>query len=143
MEIDAEALINLSSAVRYKRNTLHLKYFSNDVRMEMLLIIWLHEPNESIGISDYINTLSTAPKTDSSMQLFVREMIELECFVVTKCDKASRKHLLLGECLKHEAQQYFSILLQVIDTTASEAQKTFNTKETPLPHTNLGNKRFN
>lgn len=100
--INQQYLSALVGAMCDKRRTRFLKYFSNDVRMELLFSIWRQENDEEVGISDIVAGLSTAPKTNSGMQLFLREMIGLGCFEVMDGVKASKKHLRLNDTLRRE-----------------------------------------
>lgn len=84
--------------------------------MELLLSIWQSEKDELAGISTYVCAVSTSPQTDSAMHLFIREMIGLGCFIVTNGPKASKKHLLLCNQLRGEAENYFTILALATET---------------------------
>ena len=110
--LDTEYLKALVGAMSAKRSTKLLKYFSNDVRMELLFSIWRHEGDLTVGMLDYIAGLSTAPKTNSGMQLFLREMVSLGCFEVVDGEKASRKHLYLSDCLRSELTLHVMQLME-------------------------------
>ena len=110
--IDQQYLNALVGAMCKKRRTKFLKYFSNDVRMELLFSVWRHENNGEVGISDIVAGLSTAPKTNSGMQLFLREMIGIGCFEVKDGDKASKKHLRLNDNLRREVTLHVLCLLE-------------------------------
>ena len=111
-QIEPKYIAALVGAMCDKRRTRFLKYFSNDVRMELLFSIWRQENNEDVGISDIVAGLSTAPKTNSGMQLFLREMIGLGCFDVEDGVKASKKHLRLNETLRREVTLHVLGLLE-------------------------------
>ena len=112
---------NIIGAMNKKRKTKFLKYFSNDVRMELLFSILQSEGNDAVGISDVVVGLSTAPKTNSGMQLFLREMIGIGCFEVKEGVKASKKHLVLSAALRREIAEH---VLDLLDH--SEDQKSDN-----------------
>ena len=120
MDIDTEYLSALVDAISSKRKTKLLKFFFNDVRMELLFSIWRNEGNEAFGIADCISGLSTSPKTDSSMNQFIREMIALGCFCVLCSSKASRKHLVLSPELRKELMEHLVCLLRSSDNKNDE-----------------------
>lgn len=96
-----------------KRQTGAMKRFDNDLKLEMLLLISLHENDEEWGIADYINCISASPQSNSSMHGFIRDLLEDDILVATETSKKSRKHLMMSERLRKEVNAYFKVLANV------------------------------
>lgn len=94
-------------AYNYKRQqTVYLKRFDSDTRMELLYLILVNEAKIEWGIADYLDDLSTSPQSNSSMHLFIRDLIKDGALIVCTEHKLTSKHLVLSEQLRMEVDQY-------------------------------------
>ena len=97
-------------ALDYKsRQTQFLKLFNDDTKIELLFIIQKHEKDFHWNISKYLYSLRKSPQSDSRMNLFVRELLEIGALESCSEFKATSKHLLLSSVLRSELRKFLLI----------------------------------
>lgn len=94
-------------ALNYKnRETNFLKLFSDDIKLEFLLLVLKHEEEYNWNISRYLFALSTSPQSDSRMHLFIRYLLKIGALNSSSKYKSSSKHLLISDCLRAELKKF-------------------------------------
>lgn len=109
-----------------KRGTRCMKYFDNDIKMELLFLIYLHQGDKTWGISDYVNAISTSPQSNSSLSLFIRNMLKASVFELQGSDKKTRKHLVFTPRTQKELEAMVLMHGTILDQFSRK-------KSTPLP----------
>ena len=102
---------SMLDATLYKRkNTCFLKWFDNDIKMELLFMIVQNQHDQDWNISRYISTISSAPQSNSMIELFIRMMVSVGAFKIVHLKKLSSKNICISSQLKSELTSYYRMI---------------------------------
>ena len=109
-----------------KKASRYMKWFDNDNKMELLFLVYLNQGDQTWGINDYINAVSSSPQSNSSMSVFLRHLTDQKILLMQDTDKRTRKHLIFSKQLTKEFESYMCMQSNIIDAMARKKSKMIN-----------------
>ena len=106
-----------------KKASRYMKWFDNDNKMELLFLVYLNQGDQTWGINDYINAVSSSPQSNSSMSVFLRHLTDQKILLMQDTDKRTRKHLIFSKQLTKEFESYMFMQSNIIDAMARKKSK--------------------